>query len=160
MVLNSPFTKSLYINLPPLLLCSSLSGLSERLPSGLQPSFCPKIKLNSQLIFFGQQQRRIFFFSDIRYWFLIFIFFSSFNIHILHTLSIMILEQGRYELQGSSYMSIFKINTTLLYDPWLFELAVVESWMLTVKLSTYSQLWRSGASNSLPHPNCLRLLGS
>ena len=41
MVLNSPFTKTLYIDFPPLL-WSSLSELSEMLPPGLQSSFCPK----------------------------------------------------------------------------------------------------------------------
>ena len=40
MVLNSPFTKTLYID---------FSELSEMLPPGLQASFCPQIKLNSQL---------------------------------------------------------------------------------------------------------------
>ena len=45
MVLNSPFTKTLYIDLLSLLLWSSLSELSP----DLQSSFCPQIKLNSQL---------------------------------------------------------------------------------------------------------------
>ena len=40
MVLNSPFTKTLYINLPPLPLWSSLSELSEMLPPRLKSSFC------------------------------------------------------------------------------------------------------------------------
>ena len=53
-------------------------------------------------------------------------------------------------------MPILKINTTGLYDLWLFESVVVESesWMLTVKLSPHSQLWRSGAPDSLPHSDC------
>ena len=41
MVLNSPFTKTFYIDFPPLPLWSSLSELSEMLPPGLQSSFCP-----------------------------------------------------------------------------------------------------------------------
>ena len=48
MVLNSAFTKTLHIVFPPLLFWSSLSELSEMLPPGLQSSFCPQIKLNSQ----------------------------------------------------------------------------------------------------------------
>ena len=48
MVLNSPFTKTLYIDFRPLPFWSSLSELSEMLPPGLQSSFCPQIKLNSQ----------------------------------------------------------------------------------------------------------------
>ena len=48
MILNSPFTKILYIDFPPLPLWSSLSELSEMLPPGLQSSFCPQIKLNSR----------------------------------------------------------------------------------------------------------------
>ena len=67
------------------------------------------------------------------------------------------MNNDRFELQGSSYISILKINTALLYDPWLFEPVAVESWMLTVKVSPPSQLCRSGASNSLPHPNWLRI---
>ena len=42
MVLNSTFTKTIYIDLPPLLLWSSLSELSEMLPPRLQSSCCPK----------------------------------------------------------------------------------------------------------------------
>ena len=42
MVLNSPFTKTLYIVFPPLPVWSSLSELSEMLPPELQSSFCPK----------------------------------------------------------------------------------------------------------------------
>ena len=38
MVLNSPFTKTLYIVFPPLPIWSSLSELSEMLPPGLQSS--------------------------------------------------------------------------------------------------------------------------
>ena len=49
MVLNSPFTKTLYIHFLPLLFWTNLSELSEMLPPGLQSSFCPQIKLNSQL---------------------------------------------------------------------------------------------------------------
>ena len=49
MVLNSTFTKTIDIDLPPLLLWSSLSELSEMLPPGLQSLFLPPIKLNSQL---------------------------------------------------------------------------------------------------------------
>ena len=45
MVLNSPFTKTLYIDFPPLLLWSSLSELSEMLPAVL---ILPQIKLNSK----------------------------------------------------------------------------------------------------------------
>ena len=41
MVLNSPFTKTLYIYFLPLPLSSSLSELSEMLPTRLQSSFCP-----------------------------------------------------------------------------------------------------------------------
>ena len=62
-----------------------------------------------------------------------------------------------FELQGCSYVPVFKMNTTLLRDLWLFESAVVKSWMLTVKLSPASQRWRSGAPNSLPHPRCFRV---
>ena len=40
--LCSPFTKTLYIDFPPLPLWSSLSELSEMLPPGLQSSFCPQ----------------------------------------------------------------------------------------------------------------------
>ena len=52
MVLNFPFTKTLYIHFPPLLLWSSLSELSEMLSPGLQSSFCPKQNLthNSQAV--------------------------------------------------------------------------------------------------------------
>ena len=52
MALNSPFTKSLYVDFPPLLLWSSLSELSEMLPPRLQSSFCPKENLthNSQVV--------------------------------------------------------------------------------------------------------------
>ena len=52
MALNSPFTKTLYIDSPPLPLWSSLSELSERLPPRLQSSFCPKQNLphNSQVV--------------------------------------------------------------------------------------------------------------
>ena len=49
MVLNSTFTKTIYIDLPPLLLWSGFSELSEMLPPGLQSLFLPPIKLNSQL---------------------------------------------------------------------------------------------------------------
>ena len=41
MALTSPFTKTLYIDLPPLPLWSSPSELSEVLPPGQQYSFCP-----------------------------------------------------------------------------------------------------------------------
>ena len=53
MVLNSSFTKTLYIDLSPLPLWSSLSELSEMLPPGLQSSFCPKYNLtcNSQVVY-------------------------------------------------------------------------------------------------------------
>ena len=49
MVLNSPFTKTLYIDFPPLLLWSSLSELSEMLPPRAAVLILPQIKLNSQL---------------------------------------------------------------------------------------------------------------
>ena len=49
MVLNSPFTQILYIDLPQLLLLSSPLRAIWGLPPGLQSSFCPQIKLNSQL---------------------------------------------------------------------------------------------------------------
>ena len=42
MALNSPFTKILYIDFPPLPLRSSLSELSEMLAPRLQFSFYPK----------------------------------------------------------------------------------------------------------------------
>ena len=50
MALNSPFTEILYIDLPPLLLWSSLPKLSEMLPPGLgcSPHFA-LIKLNLKL---------------------------------------------------------------------------------------------------------------
>ena len=53
MVLNSPFTKTLYMDLPPLLLCSHLSELSETLSPGLQSSFHPPKNLphNSQVVY-------------------------------------------------------------------------------------------------------------
>ena len=49
MVLNSPFTKTLYIDFLPLPLWSSLSELSEMLPPGLQFSYFIQIKPNLQL---------------------------------------------------------------------------------------------------------------
>ena len=49
MVLNSHFTKTIYIDFPPLLFWSSLSELSEMLPPRLKSSFFLQIKLNSQL---------------------------------------------------------------------------------------------------------------
>ena len=59
MVLNFPFTKALYIDLPPLPFWSRLSELSEVLPPGLHLVLL-QIKLNSQLShcasFFSQQQ--------------------------------------------------------------------------------------------------------
>ena len=58
MVLNSPFTKTLYIDFPLLPLWRSLSELSEMLPPRLQSSFCPKQNLIHTLkfyIFFSQQ---------------------------------------------------------------------------------------------------------
>jgi len=58
MVLNSPFTKTLHIDFPLLLLWRSLSQLSEMLPPRLQSSFCPKQNLIQTLklyIFFSQQ---------------------------------------------------------------------------------------------------------
>ena len=53
MVLNSPFTKTLYIDFPPLLLWSSLSELSEMLYPRQQSSFCPRWNLthNSQAVY-------------------------------------------------------------------------------------------------------------
>ena len=42
MALNSPFTKTLYIDFPPLPLWSNLSELFEMLDPGLQSSFYPK----------------------------------------------------------------------------------------------------------------------
>ena len=41
MVLNSPFTETLYIVFPPLPVWSSLSELSEMLPPKLRPHFAP-----------------------------------------------------------------------------------------------------------------------
>ena len=49
MALNSPFTKTLYIDFLPLPLWSSLSELSEMLPPGLQFSYFIQIKPNLQL---------------------------------------------------------------------------------------------------------------
>ena len=49
MGLNPPFTRTLYIDLPPLLLWSSLSELSEMLPPQAAVLILPQIKLNSQL---------------------------------------------------------------------------------------------------------------
>ena len=51
MVLNSPFTKTLYIAFPPLPLWSSLSELSEMLSAASRAAdlILPQIKLNSQL---------------------------------------------------------------------------------------------------------------
>ena len=45
MALNSPLTKTLYIDFPPLLLWSSLSGLSEMLPPAV--FILLQLKLNS-----------------------------------------------------------------------------------------------------------------
>ena len=48
MVLNSPFTKTLHVGLPPLPLWSRLSELSEMLSPRLQSSFAPnKTKLTT-----------------------------------------------------------------------------------------------------------------
>ena len=63
MVLNSPFTKTLHIDFPPLPLWCSLSELSEMLPPKLQSSFCPNYNLtrNSQVV------HLFFFLVDIRF---------------------------------------------------------------------------------------------
>ena len=52
MALNSPFTITLYIDFPPLPVWSSLSELSEMLPSELWSSSCPQSNLtrNSQVV--------------------------------------------------------------------------------------------------------------
>ena len=58
MVLNSPFTKTLSIDLPPLLFWSRISDsseiaqISEILPPRLQSSFCPKCNLTVKLYIF------------------------------------------------------------------------------------------------------------
>ena len=50
MVLNVPFTKTLYIDFPPLLLWGSLSEPSEMLPPRLQSSFAPNKTYSSQVV--------------------------------------------------------------------------------------------------------------
>jgi len=46
-------------------------------------------------------------------------------------------------------MPIFKTNSTVPHDLWLFESVVVELWMLTVKLSIPPSLLNSGGVEPL-----------
>ena len=62
----------------------------------------------------------------------------------------MILEQ----LQGYSYMPIFKINTTWSVVVWSCSCGIMDGDCKVIPPPT-SQRWRSGAPNSLPHPHCL-----
>ena len=64
----------------------------------------------------------------------------------------MILEQ----LQGYSYMPIFKINTTWSVVVWICSCGIMDGDCKVIPPPT-SQRWRSGAPNSLPHPHCFRV---
>ena len=64
----------------------------------------------------------------------------------------MILEQ----LQGYSYMPIFKINTTWSVVVWSCSCGIMDGDCKVIPPPT-SQRWRSGAPNSLPHPHCFRV---